>query len=66
MRITYAPRPDAAPEAELDVLASIYRFVLDCGERRRGEETKKGTRPGAPDDAEEPENDRTAEPENRP
>lgn len=29
-RITYTPRPDATPEAELSALASIYRFVLDC------------------------------------
>jgi hypothetical protein len=28
--ITYAPRPDATPEAELDALAAVYRFILDC------------------------------------
>lgn len=26
--ITYAPRADATPEAELSVLATIYKFVL--------------------------------------
>lgn len=26
--ITYAPHPDATPEAELNTLASVYRFVL--------------------------------------
>ena len=29
-RITYAPRPDATPEAELSALAGAYRFILDC------------------------------------
>jgi len=29
-RITYTPRPDSAPEAELSALVAIYKFVLDC------------------------------------
>jgi hypothetical protein len=29
-RITYTPRPDATPEPELNVLANVYRFILDC------------------------------------
>jgi hypothetical protein len=29
-RITYVQRPDATPEAELSVLANVYRFILDC------------------------------------
>jgi len=29
-RITYTPRPDATPESELDALAAIYKFVLEC------------------------------------
>jgi hypothetical protein len=29
-RITYTSRPDATPEAELNVLANVYRFILDC------------------------------------
>ena len=40
-RITYAPYPDATPEAELDALASVYRFVLDCGDARRAEKMEK-------------------------
>jgi hypothetical protein len=28
--VTYIPRPDATPEAELNVLANVYRFILDC------------------------------------
>jgi hypothetical protein len=28
-RITYTPRPDATPEAELSALASVYRFIID-------------------------------------
>jgi hypothetical protein len=27
-RITYTPRPDTAPESELDALACVYRFVI--------------------------------------
>jgi hypothetical protein len=27
--ITYTSRPDATPEAELAVLANVYRFILD-------------------------------------
>jgi hypothetical protein len=27
-RIVYTPRPDTTPEAELDTLAAIYRFLL--------------------------------------
>jgi hypothetical protein len=29
-RITYTSHPDATPEAELNVLANVYRFILDC------------------------------------
>ena len=28
--VVYAPRPDATQEGELNALASVYRFVLDC------------------------------------
>ncbi len=28
-RITYTPRPDATPETEAEVLAAVYRFLLD-------------------------------------
>ena len=40
-RVTYVPRPDATPEVELDALASVYRFVLDCGDARRAEKMEK-------------------------
>jgi hypothetical protein len=29
------------------VLSDVYAFILRCGEARRAEEMKKGTRPGA-------------------
>jgi hypothetical protein len=58
--ISYVPRPDATPEGELDALAAVYAYILRCGDARRAEK-KKATRPGGPDDAEEPKNDRTAE-----
>jgi hypothetical protein len=41
-RIAYTPRPDATPDAELAVLARVYKFVL---------ETKKAVEPAPePDD----------------
>jgi hypothetical protein len=35
-RIIYTPRPDATPEAELNVLAEIYRFVLFDSQAKKG------------------------------
>jgi hypothetical protein len=29
-RILYTPHPETKPEVELDALAAVYRFVLDC------------------------------------
>jgi hypothetical protein len=29
-RITYTPRPDATPEAELNVLANVYAYLIEC------------------------------------
>lgn len=29
-RITYSPREDASPESELDTLAAVYAFILQC------------------------------------
>jgi hypothetical protein len=34
--ISYAPRPDATPEGELDALAAIYKFVLFDSQARKG------------------------------
>jgi len=31
----YTPLPDATPESELDALAAVYAFILQCHERRR-------------------------------
>jgi hypothetical protein len=28
--LSYVPRPDTTPERELDALAAVLRFVLDC------------------------------------
>jgi hypothetical protein len=53
-RVVYRPRTDATLEAELKALVAVYRFILNCHEH------KKGARAGAPDDAEDLENDRTA------
>jgi hypothetical protein len=32
-QITYAPRNDASPEAELHALANLYRLVLDSAKK---------------------------------
>jgi hypothetical protein len=32
--VKYTPRPDATPKAELDALANVYRFILDCKAER--------------------------------
>ena len=47
-RITYTPRSDATPEAELPTLANVYKFVLDC-QRNKEAATSPVSRP---DDAE--------------
>ena len=41
-RIVYRPRPDAAPEAEREALAHVYRFVLDCQAKRREAASEPG------------------------
>jgi hypothetical protein len=33
-RVHYIPRPDATPQRELEALASVYRFILDCHKRK--------------------------------
>ncbi len=33
--ITYTSRHDAKPEAEISVLANVYKFVLDCHTKKR-------------------------------
>jgi hypothetical protein len=33
LRVAYAPRPDATPEAELSTLAAIYKLVLNSANR---------------------------------
>jgi hypothetical protein len=34
-RITHDSVSDAMPESELDVLAAVYRFILDCHASRK-------------------------------
>ena len=36
VRITYAPRLDATPEAELSALTACYRYVLNCKAKKEG------------------------------
>ncbi len=42
VQIFYDPRPDADPEKEITVLASVYSFVVGCAEMRQSREKKKG------------------------
>ena len=37
VRLTYIPRPNATPEAELTALATIFKFVLFDSQARRGD-----------------------------
>jgi hypothetical protein len=37
-RIIYRSRLDATPEAELNVLANVYRFILDCHAKKKAVE----------------------------
>ena len=53
-RITYAPRPDATPEAEISALAAIYKLCISSHER------KEAAPESRLDDAEGYKNDRTA------
>jgi hypothetical protein len=35
-RLTYTPHPDATPEAQLKVLANVYRYVLLDSQTNKG------------------------------
>jgi hypothetical protein len=35
-RVTYTPRPDVTPEAELSALAAVYKFVLFDSQASKG------------------------------
>jgi hypothetical protein len=37
-RIIYTPRPDVTPDAEVNVLANVYRFILDCHAKKMAAE----------------------------
>jgi hypothetical protein len=37
-RIIYTPRPDVTPDAEVNVLANVYRFILDCHAKKAAAE----------------------------
>ena len=52
--VVYEPRPDATPEAELNVLANVYRFILDCHAK------KEAAHPAAPNEAKGPKDARPA------
>ena len=41
-RIIYVPLPDTTPEKELDVLAVVYKFILDCHAKKNAAGTSGG------------------------
>jgi hypothetical protein len=55
-RVTYSPRPDSTPEAELDALAAVYRYLLF-----ETDASKRAARPTAPNEAKGLEHDRPAQ-----
>jgi hypothetical protein len=53
-KVVYSPRPDATPESERSKLMAVYRYLIfEC------QASEKGASPGAPDDAQRLNNDRT-------
>ncbi len=50
-RLSYTPRPDAAPEGEVTSLASVYEFILACHAKKNaaivtsndGDDAKEGS-----------------------
>ena len=46
--VSYPPRPDTTQEAELNALATVYKFVLDCHAREEA-----APRQSRPNDAKE-------------
>jgi hypothetical protein len=53
-RIIYTPHPDATPQAELNVLANVYRFILGCHAKKKAadepgseNDTKGGSKNGS-------------------
>ncbi len=47
VEIIYQPGADATPDGELNALAAVYKFLLDCSER------KEAAQPDRPNDAKE-------------
>ena len=50
--VSYTPRLDTTPEAELGALTSVYAFIL-----QKHQERQRATRPGGPEAAKETKND---------
>ncbi len=58
-RITYVPHPDATQEAELNALASVYRFILNCRAKKNaavvtstnGDDAERGLNDSASNDS---------------
>jgi hypothetical protein len=44
-KVIYRPRADANHQAQLDVLAGVYRFILDCHERKKAVPADRPERP---------------------
>lgn len=57
--ITYTPRPDATPEAELNALSAVYSFVLQKG-REKQNAAGFDQNPGGDDAMKGPKHDRAS------
>ena len=55
--VSYAMRPDVTQEAELNALASVYRFILDC----RAQKNAAGVSSTNGDDAKGSQHDRATQ-----
>ena len=42
-KIVYPPRHDTTPETELNALAAVYRFILDCHAKKMAAELAPGS-----------------------
>ncbi len=43
-RIIYAPFPEASPETQVEVLARVFAFVIECHERKKAARAGDGER----------------------
>ncbi|MBA4116429.1 MAG: hypothetical protein H0X71_08360 [Rubrobacter sp.] len=45
-QVAYYPREDATPEGELSALVAVYKFCLECHDRKKGVRAESGGEDG--------------------